>query len=203
MIARLRGALVHRDGTRGIIEVGGVGYEVWSTDRSLRAWSGEDEVVAWISTQVREDAIQLYGFTAPSSRQAFEVLLAVKGVGPKLSMATIDSLGLKKLATAIQQEDVRALTAVSGVGRRTAQRMVLELRGKLAVDFTPASPTLAPMENQAAGRGDALRLALARLGYRKTEIDLAISGLIREGINDNSLQERLSASLRILSGGQS
>ncbi len=203
MIARLRGELVELESGCAVVDVNGVGYRVHvGINLGARMTVGE-EVSLSVSTQVREDAIQLYGFTAPSSRQAFEVLLAVKGVGPKLSMATIDSLGLKKLATAIQQEDVRALTAVSGVGRRTAQRMVLELRGKLAVDFTPASPTLAPMENQAAGRGDALRLALARLGYRKTEIDLAISGLIREGINDNSLQERLSASLRILSGGQS
>lgn len=202
MIARLRGELVELESGCAIVDVGGVGYKVHvGTNLSTRLVVGEDVSLS-VSTQVREDAIQLYGFTSPSARQAFEVLLAVKGVGPKLSLGTIDSLGLKKLATAIQQEDVRALTAVSGVGRRTAQRMVLELRGKLVADFTPTSPTLAPMENQADGRRDALRLALARLGYRKTEIDQAITGLIRDGVNESSLPERLSASLRILSGGQ-
>ncbi len=197
MIARLRGELAELQGGRAVIDVGGVGYLVQiGPNLGTRLTVGE-EVNLSISTQVREDAFLLYGFKSPAARETFEVLLAVKGVGPKLALAVIDALGLKKLATAIHQEDVHALTTVSGIGRRTAERMVLELRGKLSVDFAPTSPTISPEDT--LDSGDALRLALARLGYRKSEIDVAILGLVRAGANDGSLQERLSASLRILS----
>lgn len=198
MIARLRGELVELVGGRAVVDVNGVGYLVHiGQNLALRLVVGE-EVSLSISTQVREDAINLYGFKSPASRQAFETLLNVKGLGPKLGLTVLDSLGLKKLSVAIQQEDTHALTSVSGIGRRTAERMVVELRGKLSAgDFSVASPTLAPAETS---EGDALRLALARLGYRKAEIDLAIQGLVRADANNGSLQERLSASLRILSG---
>ena len=92
---------------------------------------------------------------------------------------------------------MHALTTVSGIGRRTAERMILELRGKITVDFTPTAPTLSPEEG--SDSADGLRLALGRLGYRKSEIDLAIAGLVRAGTNEGSLQERLSASLRFMS----
>ncbi len=197
MIARLRGALVHRDGTRGIIEVGGVGYEVWSTDRSLRAWSGEDEVVAWISTQVREDAITLYGFSEDLDRQAFLVLLGVKGIGPKAAIATLDTLDVPTLASAVASDDVVTLSRIPGVGKRTAQRLALELKGKLPAAFAPTDG--AP--HRPRGAADALPLALARLEYGKSEIDRAMRGLVAQGLGpDETLQKRLSAALRILSG---
>jgi holliday junction DNA helicase RuvA len=197
MIARLRGELVELTGSRAVIDVNGVGYLVHVGGSLGQRLTVGEEVALSISTQVREDAISLYGFKSPSSREAFEVLLSVKGLGPKLASTVLDALGLKKLAMAIHQEDTTALTSVSGIGRRTAERMLVELRGKLNVDFAPASPTISPAEPD---EGDVFRLALARLGYRKSEIDLAISGLERAGANEGTLQERLSASLRILSG---
>jgi Holliday junction DNA helicase RuvA len=118
-----------------------------------------------------------------------------------MGVALLDTLGPKGLSRAIQEEDSRALCAVSGVGKKTAQRLLLELRGKIMPVFTPAgAPALkAPAPAQAE---DPLRLALARLGYKKSEIDRAIEGVERAGDNQGTLSQRLSASLRILSGGR-
>lgn len=194
MIARLSGTLVHRDAGRCIVDVQGVGYEVWATSRALDAWQEAEAAVVWVSTQVREDAITLYGFETDTERVAFQTMLGVSGVGPKVALAALDTLAVAELAQAIEADDVRGLGRIPGVGRKTAQRLALELKGKLPVDFRPsAARTRAP--------ADPLPLALAQLDYGKTEIDQALRGLEQLGIApDAPLQERLAASLRVLSG---
>ena len=88
----LRGRLIHRDGPRGVLDVAGVGYEIFAPSRTLDAWAGGDEVVVHVSTQVREDAIQLYGFGSDVDRRAFVVLLGISGFGPKIALQTLDLL---------------------------------------------------------------------------------------------------------------
>mgnify|MGYP006151436781 FL=1 len=200
MIARLRGTLVEKEPSTLIVDVGGVGYAVTvGIAMGARLVLGS-ELTLSISTQVREDSFSLYGFDSSDERRLFELLISISGVGPKMGVALLDTLGQTGLSRAIQEEDSRALCAVSGVGKKTAQRLLLELRGKVMPVFTP-SGVPAPSKSTPVQAEDPLRLALARLGYKKSEIDRAIDGVERAGEHQGSISQRLSASLRILSGG--
>jgi holliday junction DNA helicase RuvA len=195
MIARLVGCLVDRDGSRGVIDVGGVGYEVFAPSRTLDGWDA-DEVVVHVATYVREDSFTLYGFATKEDRLTFERLRSVKGVGPKMALAALDTLSPGGLARAVQSGDIRALQQIPGVGKRTAERLALELKDKLDIMFSPRLVVAAPKEPP-----DPLPLALARLGYTKSEIDRAKAGLNARGLGmDADVADRLRASLQILSG---
>lgn len=200
MIARLVGRLVERDGNRGVIDVQGVGYEVFAPARALDAWTAATEpVTVQVSTHVREDAITLYGFPTPLDRQAFGALTGVTGVGPKIGLAALDALAPDALALAIERDDVPALSRIPGVGKKTALRLALELKGKLPVGL---SVTPVPVGRRAVA--DDLALALAQLDYGKSEIDRAAAALERAGIGvDTPLPQRLSAALRALAGHRS
>lgn len=195
MIALLRGQLAYAEPGRAIIDVGGVGYEVLAPNRAIEAWSRSREaVVAHVSTQVREDAITLYGFETAADRAAFLVLISVSGIGPKLGLSCLETLGADALAVAIEREDVARIATSPGVGKKTAQRLVLELKGKLTPTFTPqgARPTAAPVE-------DLLSAALARLGYSTPEIARARDRLAADGVPPEApVADRLRAALRVL-----
>jgi len=202
MIARIRGELVELDEGKLIVDVQGVGYELRCGGRLQSSFTLGEEITLSVSTQVREDAITLYGFANSEERALFEQLMGISGVGPKLALSLVDAMGLAGLATAIHTEDTRALLQVPGIGKKTAQRLVLELKGKIVRQFSPTGPTITPPPGNPPQSKDPLRLALARLGYRKTEIDSAERGLFDAGLADAPLQERLSGALRILSGGR-
>ena len=196
MIARLRGALIDADGNRGIVDVSGVGYEVFAPKNALVSWQNEEQIDVHVCTQVREDAITLYGFPSGTERQTFVTLIGVKGVGPKMALAALDTLSPQALAEAIARDDVLALNKIPGVGKRTAQRLALELKGKLVTSFVPTQAA-----RTAVKKDDPLPLALARLGYTKSEIDRAKAGLEQQGVAaDEDTSIRLQAALRILSG---
>lgn len=200
MIARLTGELVHRDGQRGILDVQGVGYAIHATSQALESWSGGERCEVWVSTQVREDAITLYAFATDLDRQAFEILLNVKGVGPKAGLATLDTLAVDALCAAVENDDLVALSRIPGVGKRTAQRLALELKGKLPVSFSPTAGGV----SRPRAKEDPIALALARLDYGKSEIDRALTALAQDGLGpDQPLEKRLGAALRILSGASS
>jgi Holliday junction DNA helicase RuvA len=202
MIAMLRGELHQVEGGRAILDVNGVGYEVSVGPNHATDLLPGTDLVLFISTQVREDAITLFGFPTTVERKAFDTLLAVSGVGPKLALGVVDSLGVDGLARAVHTEDLRAIMAVPGVGRKTAQRLVLELKGKLVQRFAPTRPTITPPPGNPPLVKDPLRLALAKLGYRKSEIDMAEQGIRGTGQQDAPLAERLSTALNILSRGR-
>ena len=199
MIARLLGELVSYQGNRGIIDVAGVGYEVFAPERCLTQWASEpSEVSAFISTQVREDSITLYGFASDTDRQAFSTLLSVSGVGPKVALACLNGLDVDALDQAIQSDDLLTLSGIPGVGKKTAQRLSLELKGKL-----PTASLAVPRSKASSGPQDPLPLALARLGYKKSEIDRALQALAQQDTTtEQSVSQRLAASLRILSGSK-
>ncbi|MEN0060989.1 MAG: Holliday junction branch migration protein RuvA [Myxococcota bacterium] len=198
MIGRLRGQWIDEAPGQGVVDVNGVGYLVFAPARAVLAWQGEPEVTVHIRTQVREDAITLYGFSEPVDRDAFDVLLTVNGVGPRMALATLDTLTVTELAQAVQADDVLALSRIPGIGRKKAQRLALELKGKLPSGVgSGATPTPRPR-----APADDLPLALAQLQYGKTEIDRALAGLAKLGIADDApLQERLAGALRVLAGG--
>lgn len=196
MIARLVGEVAEIGAGEVVLDVRGVGYLVATGTRLCGELRAGEPLTLHISTQVREDAITLTGFTRAVEREAFEILITLPKIGPKLALSLLDHLGLERLAAVVDKEDIRALAEVPGVGRRTAERLVLELRGKLPVSFAPVAPAVKAAPN------DPLPLALAQLGYRKSEIDLALAGLHSAGLADADLQARLSACLKILSGSR-
>lgn len=196
MIAMLTGNLAHHHNNRGIVDVNGVGYEVFATTSSLERWSTEDFVQLRVSTQVREDAITLYAFQDDTERATFLSLMTVQGVGPKVALAALETLGPDGLASAVATDDVRALSTIPGVGKKTAQRLALDLKGKLQATFEASSKPAARDKP-----ADPLPLALARLGYTKSEIDRAQHGLEGAGVAaDAEIGDRLRAALKILSG---
>ncbi len=200
MIALLKGNVVHREPNRAIVDVRGVGYEVFAPNRSIEIWAtSREEVVVHVSTQVREDAITLFGFSSSTDREGFQVLMSVSGIGPKLALACLDAFPIDQLSRAVDADDHATLARIPGVGKKTAQRLALELKGKLPVSFVPrseqsAAPTL-PSE-------DALALALARLGYSRPEIERARLTLLRDGLVETApVADRLRAALKVLYGG--
>ena len=196
MIARLAGRVIEREGTRGIVEVGGVGYEVFATNRALDTWAGVDAIVVYVSTQVREDAITLYGFPSDIERRTFVVLMGVSGFGPKMALSTLDALAVDELHRAVETDDLLTLGRISGVGAKKAQRLALELKGKIPVSFDVPQQRVARIRVT-----DSLPLALAQLEYGRSEIERALSGLEQKGIAiDAPLDRRLQVALQILSG---
>lgn len=196
MIARLLGSVAEIAPDRLVIDVHGVGYEVYVPARTADVARPESTMLVYVYTAVREDAITLYGFATAAEKGCFEQLIAVNQVGPKLALAILGAVTPADLARAIEGNDLRTLTSIPGIGKKTAERLVLELRGKLA--YTPAAigapgVRLAPE--------DPLPLALAQLGYKKSEIDLAITRIHEQGLAEKPLSERVGAALRYFASG--
>src|SRR5688500_19113729 len=132
MIARLRGTLVARTAEGLVLDVNGVGYIVQATPSA--AAKGADEITVETYLHVREDALQLYGFADAAERELFTQLLTVNGVGPKVALAIVSSSSAADLRRAIALEDPARFQAIPGIGKKTAERIVLELKGKLGND---------------------------------------------------------------------
>ena len=186
MIGRLRGVLVSTREAGIVIDVSGVGYEVVMTTRDLVALPGiGEEIVVHTHTYVREDDISLYGFATESDRELFRVLLTASGVGPKVAMALLASLSADEIVRAIVGEDPDALTIAPGVGKRGAQKLVLEL-----------GPKLAGRETEVVG-GNSLggvRQALEGLGYSTVEINAVVKDLDP----DDPIEEQVKTALQRL-----
>lgn len=191
MIARLAGNIVEVGGDRVVLDVQGVGYEVLVPERSLAVLRVDAPAVLQVYTAVREDAITLYGFNTLGEKRAFELLIGVSQIGPRTALSILSSLTVDALALAINSNDLRTLSGVPGIGKKTAERLVLELRGKMAA---VAAATLSAPD-------DPLPLALGRLGYKPSEIDSAILKIQERGMATAPIQARLAEALRILSGG--
>ena len=197
MIARLTGEIAHVGTDRVIIDVAGVGYVAQMGALQLQSMEAGSTITLHVSTQFQKEVIQLYAFSSLAEQEIFEQLISVPNIGPKLGLALLGHLSLEQLTQAIESQDTNTLASTPGVGKRTAQRIAMELQGKLPTAFLPtAEGTIAAMPSAT----DALPLALSQLGYRKSEIDKAVSGLSEYGLTDATLEERLSASLKILSG---
>ena len=194
MIAQVRGRLVRKEPQEAVVEVGGVGYRVTiPLSTFYRIGEPGDEVALLTHTHVREDALALFGFLTAAEQALFERLIAVSGVGPKLAVSILSGIEAPDLVSALRASDVARLTRIPGVGKKTAERLVLELRGKLA--WAPAAPSATA---RALPPDDPLPLALAQLGYKKSEIDLALAQL--GDAAEAPLSDRVAAALRFFAG---
>jgi len=190
MIAHLRGKLISRHPNQVIVEAAGVGYDVTiSVPTFSELPSVGSEVALHIHTHVREDQLALYGFLRPEEKQLFEKLLTVSGIGPKLAITILSGMAAQEMAAAIRGNDVSRLTKIPGIGRKTAERMVLELRDKLppaGADQVHAVPSLS------ATQEDVLS-ALVNLGYQRTAAEKALSTVEKAGSFDSMFRAALTA----------
>jgi len=184
MISRLRGTPAGRTVDGLVVDVGGVGYLVSATPTVLRRADGATEVTVETYLHVREDTLQLYGFADAGERALFVQLLGVSGIGPKVALAVVSSASPEELQRAIALKDSARFQAIPGIGKKTAERIVLELEGSL-VEPVPVSDAGTPRELVA-------RDALVELGYSLVEAEQALAAVDP----DLSVEERVREALR-------
>ena len=170
MIALIRGKLISKHPNQAILETGGIGYDVTITVPTFSDLPGVgSEVALHIHTHVREDAIALFGFLRASEKQLFEKLITVSGIGPKLAITVLSGMAADAMVGAIRSNDLAQLTKIPGIGKKTAERMVLELRDKL--ESFAVAPAAAPVS---AVEEDVIS-ALENLGYQRALAEKAVS----------------------------
>jgi Holliday junction DNA helicase RuvA len=190
MIAHLRGKLIAKHPNQAIVETAGVGYDVTisvPTYSDLPALGAE--VALHIHTHVREDALALFGFLCAEEKQLFEKLISVGGIGPKLAITILSGMPARDMVASIRANDTARLTRIPGIGKKTAERMVLELRDKLdGFGATPAVAAVTPVEEDVLS-------ALVNLGYHRAAAERALAGVRRhEGLGfDVMFREALAA----------
>ncbi len=191
MIARLSGIVAESSFSGCVLDVRGVGYEVaipLSTFDRLPPPGGE--VTLHIQTQVREDAILLFGFATPQEKELFRKLINVSGVGGKLALNVLSAMPVANFCAAIATSDIKALSRIGGIGKRTAERLIVELRDKLTADGSAsvfAAPGAAPASNAAADAA----LALEQLGFKRDAIDKTLKSLMAELPAEEQTSEKL------------
>ena len=203
MIATLTGTVRLRDAGRLIVEAGGIGYEIFIPLSTYYRMPGTGaQVELEIRQVVREDAIMLYGFATPAEKAAFDLLLGIQHVGPKLALAVLSVLAPEDLVSAIAHEDVARIDAVPGVGPKVAERMVRELRDKIgALTLVPPGRTATTAPENGAGStilDDAVS-ALINLGYKPAEAKRAVDA-VGAGESGGSLEAVLRKSLAVILG---
>lgn len=196
MIASLRGTLTELGAGSCVVEAAGVGYLVSISSHTAAALpSRGSEVLLRTRQVVREDALLLFGFADTAELALFDLLIAVSGVGPRLALALLSGLRPEALARAIREEQVGALVAVPGIGRKTAERLIVELREKVEAPVT--SRREAPVLPRAEKHLDAVA-ALVRLGYTSTQAEESVRKAA-EGEGDHTLEDLVRRSLALLS----
>ena len=195
MIAHLRGKLLAKHPNQVIVETGGVGYDVTisvPTFSDLPAIG--DEVTLHIHTHVREDLIALYGFLRLAEKRLFEKLITVSGIGPKLAITILSGIAADEMVSAIRGNDIARLTRIPGIGKKTAERMVLELRDKLpseGVAESPAMPAVSAVEEDVLS-------ALMNLGYQRAAAERALASVEKNG-KGSSFEVMFRQTLGVLS----
>jgi Holliday junction DNA helicase RuvA len=197
LIAHLRGRILEKHPNRIIVEVNGVGYDV-SVPLSTFYGLGEPggEIALRIHTHVREDALALYGFASLLEQELFERLIGVSGIGPKLALAVLSGIEPLELVQAIERGDLARLTAIPGVGKKTSERLVLELKDRLP-RVRPAAVAVGGEPHAPALRDDLLS-ALTNLGYHRPLAEKAVESALRAAGPDAGFERTLKQALREL-----
>lgn len=196
MIASLKGTVLTKRPEGVIVDVNGVGYQLSVPLCSLTDIPGPGETVFMHTyTHVREDALQLFGFLNEKDREIFTTLIGISGIGPKLGLAILSGMPPERFVEAVQDEDVTMLTTIPGLGKKTASRLILELKGKLpSLDPGKASSSRTSQEES-----DAIS-ALVNLGYKKQFSEKAVETAVRDGAG--SIEDIIMEALKNLSEGK-
>ncbi|WP_348946459.1 Holliday junction branch migration protein RuvA [Chitinibacter sp. FCG-7] len=197
MIGRLTGKLLEKQPPQILLDVGGVGYEVDVPMSTFYVLPHLGEATTLFThLVVREDAQLLYGFATREERNSFRTLIKVSGIGAKIALAVLSGMTADELALAVASEDIKRLSAVPGIGKKTAERLVLELRGKLATGGLVSMPGELPLATTPDDRSDILNALLA-LGYNEREANLAMKALPA----DASVSDGIRMALKSLAKG--
>jgi holliday junction DNA helicase RuvA len=198
VIAHLRGRVLRKSPQEVVVDVAGVGYRVAIPVSTFYRLGDEGaEVSLRVHTQVREDALALFGFITAHEQDLFERLIQVAGVGPKLAVNILSGIEAAELAAALRDSDIARLTRVPGVGKKTAERLVVELKDKMP----PAVAEAREEESSAAATPkEDLLSALAHLGYSRAEAERGVDRALRED-TDGRFEDLLRRALQIVSGG--
>jgi Holliday junction DNA helicase RuvA len=193
MIAHLRGKLLSKHPNQIVVETSGVGYEVnISVPTFSELPANGSEVALHIHTHVREDLIALYGFLRPAEKQLFEKLMTVSGIGAKLAITILSGMAADEMARAIRGNDLARLTRIPGIGKKTAERMVLELRDKLpaaAGTSAPSTPAISPTEEDVLS-------ALVNLGYQRAAVEKALASVVKNRVGKGETMASFDALFR-------
>jgi holliday junction DNA helicase RuvA len=196
MISFLRGEIVQKSPTELVIDVNGVGYVVTiplSTFETLDHAKGPQTILTYM--HVREDAMQLYGFATEAERDLFKMLISINGIGPKMAQGILSGLSVGDLRNAISQGNVTLLTSISGVGKKTAERIIIELRDKLGRAGEEESPVIST-SSQLKARSEAL-VALMSLGHSRSTAEQALRKVFNDSAaKDLSVEEMIRLALR-------
>jgi Holliday junction DNA helicase RuvA len=195
MIGYLEGTLKQLDATRALVLTGGVGYEVHISLQTYYKLEGQKSVALQIFTHVREDALSLYGFASAEEKFAFGKLISISGIGPTLAQKILSGIDAPDLAEAVTRGDVRKLSSIPGVGKKTADRIILELRDKLLL---PESAREQATPSARTSMDDDVHSALINLGYKPRDAEAALEMARKELGNDAELSALLKAALRQL-----
>ena len=197
MIASLRGTLVDKTPNRVIVDVAGVGYDVQVPLSTFYVLGDSGSTVSLrIHTHVREDALALFGFASAIELDLFERLIAISGIGPKLALAVLSGIEPGDLIKAIRLQDVARLTAIPGIGKKTAERIGLEMKDRLPAAVQPPGPAPASASPGEQLRDDLLS-ALMNLGYQRQPAEKAL-GKVLDATPDASFEDALKGTLRHL-----
>ena len=203
MIGRLTGKVIEEDDGTTVLDVNGVGYELvtplGTVGRSKA--DGEGRVTLFVHTHAREDQLSLFGFASEGDRLAFRTLIGVSSVGPKTAIAVLSALPAHELGLAIARKELGKLTSISGIGKKTAERLLLELKDKLTI-LSSAAPARVEAPGAPAGalssNADLLGRALVNMGYKSAEADRAIE-LLGGKLVELPLPDLLKEALAVLS----
>ena len=198
MIAHLKGKLTHKSPVAIIIDVNGVGYQVFVPLSTFYALPElESEISLGIHTHMREEALKLFGFYTIDEKVIFEKLITINKVGPKLALTILSGMPPADILSTINSNDIIKLSTIPGIGRKTAERLILEMRDKLdglSLDFV-ATKDPGPEK----GLFDDALSALVNLGYKKSQAELALKKVYAESAEDNSIENLIKDSLNLLS----
>jgi Holliday junction DNA helicase RuvA len=193
MIAQLRGQVISKSPTLSVIDCHGVGYEVFHTPFTAEHLKDSQSVVLFVHTHMREDALQLFGFSSQEERQIFRELLKVTSVGPKLALSILSGIPHQDLILALQSKDIARLQKIPGIGKKTAERLSLELADRMTSKTSLSATDKVSKEAE-------LESVLQNLGYQKNEIQRALQSLKtkEENFKDLSLEALVKNTLGVL-----
>jgi Holliday junction DNA helicase RuvA len=198
MIAFLRGRVLDKQPNRIIVEVHGVGYEIHVPLSTYYDIGDEGADIALrVHTHVREDALQLYGFLTALELQVFEHLIAISGIGPRLAIAVLSGIDTRDLVVAVQHGDLARLTGIPGIGKKTAERIILELKDRLARVAVPAGVEAAAVVSPGDRLRDDLVSALQNLGYHRPTAEKAVATTL-SSTTEPTFEQALRSALREL-----